>query len=186
MKPIIQIIILLLISNISISQNIDSNLITKFRIIDNIPKNVKELTWDNFNNNSLNYSEIEFLGFIPVNQIRFSENLYTYKYFSYGKYIIDSTHYLLIIIQKNQLDEFKIFFLCFDNKIKNVTSTLIGFDYGCVEKSFEFDNKFIFTIKTEFYCIPNGQDPPPNDQYIRKTIIENYSLNKQFIFCKLN
>jgi hypothetical protein len=119
---------------------------------------------------------------IPSNEIKYSNNFVLNKYHYYGKYKLNENYYLIAYKKFYDYHESKIILSIYDIKNELVTSSIEIFSSDLFVSRNSYYEKGILYIESHYKKIPNGLDAPKEKEYINKSMIEGYRINKNYIF----
>lgn len=177
---------ILLINTQTMAQNISDNFLKRFVEINQFP--TSEFFLKNeiiIKDDTISEDIISSVFLIPINTIRHSDKYLKNQYYFYGKYKLNDRYYIISCKIFYDYHESKIISFIYDKEKGIVLSSIeiMSSDLNLGRESHYKNNELI--IESNYNRIPNGLDPPPGKEYIKKVEIERFKINSEYKFVKI-
>jgi len=179
----------LIISSIylpSMAQNESDSFLNRFVEINQFP--TSEFFFKNeiiIKDDTISVDIISNVFLMPLNTIRYSDKYLKNQYYYYGKYKLSDRYYIISCKIFYDYHLSKIISFIYDKEKGIVLSSIeiMSSDFNLSRKS-RFENN-VLIIENTYKRIPNGLDPPPGKEFLKKVEIVRFKINSEYKFVKI-
>ncbi|MFB3388225.1 hypothetical protein [Flavobacterium sp. LAR06] len=136
-------------------------------------------------NDTINLDDVVSKFLIPINKVKYSDFHIKNKYYYYGRYKLNDTHYIISCKIFFNYHESMILSCIYNKDEQKITSSIeiMVNDFNLSRKSYFKDEVLI--IENTYNKIPNGLDPPKGKEFLKKIEIEKFKIDNNFKFIEV-